>query len=184
MRCASEVKRFATRAGDAAPGIASAPPMGLISASTNERGFRVSTSYNLILVLHIASWTSWMAGLFYLPRIFVYHAEQAPAGGPASEVFKVMERKLLRLIMTPAMLVTWATGLWLAVSAGFFAEGWLHAKLLLVVLMSAFHGKCAVWMKTFAADANTRSGRYFRIANEVPTLIFLLIVVLAILKPF
>ena len=114
--------------------------------------------YDWILVLHIAAWTSWMAGLFYLPRLFVYHAESAAPGTPASETFKVMERKLLRLIMTPAMLVAWASGLYLAVAGGWFSSGWMHAKLLLVVAMSAFHGFCVRWMKTFAADANEKVG--------------------------
>ena len=140
--------------------------------------------YGWFVVLHIASWTSWMAGLFYLPRLFVYHAETAPPGTPASETFKVMQKKLMRLIMTPAMLATWATGLYLAWEGGWFSDGWLHAKLTLVIGMSAFHGFCVRWMKTFAADANEKSGRYFRLMNEVPTVVFLLIVVMAVLKPF
>lgn len=141
--------------------------------------------YDWIVALHVAAWTSWMAGLFYLPRLFVYHVETAAAGTPASETFKVMQRKLLRLIMTPAMVVTWITGLYLAIDGGWFAgQGWLHAKLLLVLAMSAFHGVCVTWMRALANDVNTRSGRFFRFANEVPTVLFLLIVVLAIVKPF
>lgn len=141
--------------------------------------------YTGVVVLHVAAWTSWMAGLFYLPRLFVYHAETAPPGTPSSETFKVMEMKLLRLIMTPAMLVTWGSGLYLAWDGGWFTgAGWLHAKLVLVVAMSAFHGFCVRWMKTFADDANAKSGRFFRFANEAPTLLFLGIIVLAIVKPF
>ena len=140
--------------------------------------------YEWIKILHIAAWTSWMAGLFYLPRLFVYHAETAPAGSPQSETFKVMELKLLKLIMNPAMIVTWITGLYLAFDAGFFANGWLHAKLLLGLLMSGFHGYCAARRKAFANDTNDKTGRHYRIANEVPTVLFLVIVILAILKPF
>lgn len=140
--------------------------------------------YDWILVAHIAAWTSWMAGLFYLPRLYVYHAETAAPGTPASETFKVMERKLLRLIMTPAMLVTWATGLALMIVAEAWTDGWFHAKLTLVLAMSAFHGICVKWMRGFADDANAKTGRYFRIANEVPTVLFLIIIVLVVVKPF
>jgi putative membrane protein len=141
--------------------------------------------YDWLLVLHIAAWTSWMAGLFYLPRLFVYHAERA-AGQPAmAETFGVMQHKLLKLIMNPAMIVTWATGVILALGWWDLASsGWLHAKLVLVLAMSAFHGACAKWRKELAAGSSARTGRFFRIANEVPTLLFLAIVALAIVKPF
>lgn len=141
--------------------------------------------YDWILVLHIAAWTSWMAGLFYLPRLFVYHAERAVGRPEMAETFNVMQHKLLRLIMTPAMAVTWITGLALALGWWDLASsGWLHAKIALVVAMSAFHGYCVRWKKAFEAGENAHAGRYFRIANEVPTVLFLLIVILAILKPF
>jgi putative membrane protein len=143
--------------------------------------------YELIKALHIMAWTSWMAGLFYLPRLFVYHAERANAGGETAETFKVMERKLLNLIMTPAMIVTWITGLWLAFGVGIIdwsSDGWMHVKLLLVVLMTGFHHMLQKWLRVFAADANTRSGRFYRMMNEVPTLIFVIIVILAIVRPF
>lgn len=143
--------------------------------------------YELTKALHIMAWTSWMAGLFYLPRLFVYHAERANAGGEMAETFKVMERKLLKLIMTPAMIVTWVTGLWLAFGVGVIdwsSDGWMHAKLLLVVLMTGFHHMLQKWLRVFAADANTRTGRFYRMMNEVPTLIFVVIVILAILRPF
>jgi protoporphyrinogen IX oxidase len=108
----------------------------------------------------------------------------AVKGSAQSETFKVMERRLLKAIMAPAMIVSWITGLYLAWSAGFFAQGWLHAKLLAVVLMSACHGYLAALTRQFANDANTRPERFFRILNEVPTLLMLAIIVFVIVKPF
>lgn len=142
-----------------------------------------SLGYNLILSAHIVSVIAWMAGILYLPRLFVYHASAEP-GSQTSETFKIMERRLLKAIMTPAMLSSWIFGLWLAVTAGFFSMGWLHAKLLLVVLMSAIHGFLAVVVKDFAADRNQRSPLFFRVVNEVPTLLMIAIVLLVIIKPF
>jgi TIGR00701 family protein len=139
--------------------------------------------YELLKTLHILSLIAWMAGQFYLPRLFVYHAD-APAGSATSETFKVMERRLLKAIMTPAMIATWVFGLWLAFEAGFFSSGWLHAKLAFVLALSGFHGFCARCVRDFAADRNTRSSRFFRIANEVPTLLLVAIVVLVVFKPF
>jgi putative membrane protein len=144
-------------------------------------------SYEWIKALHVMAWASWMAGLFYLPRLFVYHAERATAGSETSETFKVMEHKLMTVIMRPAMLVTWATGLWLAFGEGVISwryDGWMHAKLLLVVLLTGVHHMMVKWMRTFAADANARSGRYYRMMNEVPTLLFIVIVILVIVRPF
>lgn len=144
-------------------------------------------TYFWIKALHIMAWTSWMAGLFYLPRLFVYHAERAAPGSEASETFKVMEAKLLRLIMTPAMVVTWLTGIYLAFFAGVIdwsSDIWMHVKLLLVIGMTGAHHMMQRWAKTFAADANTRPGRFYRIMNEVPTLLFIFIVILAIVRPF
>lgn len=140
-----------------------------------------------IKALHIMAWASWMAGMFYLPRLMVHHAERAPVGSESSETFKVMERKLLWVIMLPAMLTTWATGLWLAFGeelVEWSRDGWMHAKLFLVVLMSAGHMALARWVRMFALDRNTRSGRFYRIANEVPTLLFICIVILATVRPF
>jgi putative membrane protein len=141
--------------------------------------------YLWLKALHIMAWTSWMAGLFYLPRLMVYHAERAAPGSEASETFKVMERKLLRLIMRPAMLGAWATGLaliWLGVD--FSTAYWLHAKLALVVPLTATHMAMARWVRAFSEDRNQRSGRFFRIWNEAPTLLFAGIVILAIVRPF
>ena len=139
--------------------------------------------YLWMKALHIIAVIAWMAGMLYLPRLFVYHC-QAPAGSPQSETFKVMERRLLRAIINPAMIATWALGLWLAWDAGFFSDPWLHAKLALVVVLSAMHGYFARCVRNFAADRNTRSQRFYRIMNEGPTLLMIVIVVLVVVKPF
>ena len=141
------------------------------------------TLYLWIKSLHVLSIIAWMAGLLYLPRLFVYHCGAA-AGSEMSETFKVMERRLLRAIMTPAMIVAWITGLTLAVQAGFFTAGWMHLKLLLVLIMSGAHGYMSRCVRTFAADANQRSHKFYRVLNEVPTLLMIVIVVAVIGKPF
>lgn len=136
-----------------------------------------------IKALHVVAVISWMAGLLYLPRLFVYHAAE-PVGSEASERFKVMERRLFHAIMQPAMAVTWGAGLWLAWSGFGFRGGWLHAKLLLVVLLSLHHEFQRKWLKEFATDARVRTQRFFRIQNEVPTLLMIGIVIMVIVKPF
>ena len=134
--------------------------------------------------LHIISVIAWMAGLFYLPRLYVYHA-QVLSGSDASETFKVMERKLLRIIMNPAMIASWLFGLVMLVAQpGLLQQGWMHGKLLLVVLMTAYHMVLARWRRSFADDANTRSHRFYRMANEIPTVLMIIIVILAVVKPF
>ena len=133
---------------------------------------------------HIIAVISWMAGLLYLPRLFVYHAESAK-GSPQSETFKIMERRLLKYITTPAMIVSWALGLYLAFSViDWSADGWFHLKLVLVLLLSAYHGALVKWTKEFAEDRNTRSPRFYRVANEIPTLLMIGIVILAVVRPF
>jgi len=140
--------------------------------------------YLWLKAFHLIAVISWMAGLLYLPRLMVYHC-RAAAGSEQSETFKVMERRLLKAIMTPAMIAAWVLGLWLAFGhVGFSGNGWLHAKLALVIAMSAAHGAMAGWVKDFAADRNARSERFFRIANEVPAVLMVGIVILAIVKPF
>jgi putative membrane protein len=139
--------------------------------------------YLWIKAAHVIAVISWMAALLYLPRLFVYHCD-AETGSKQSETFKVMERRLLRFIATPAMLVAWASGLWLAHDAGLFGAGWLQAKLLGVVLLSAVHGINAKWVKDFGRDQNRHSARFFRIANEMPTVLMIGIVILVIVKPF
>lgn len=139
--------------------------------------------YAWIKALHIISVTAWMAGMLYLPRLFVYHAE-ALAGSPQSETFKVMERRLLKAIMTPAMIATWILGLWLAIEGGWFKTGWLHGKLALVIALSGVHGYLAATVRRFASDANTKNSRFYRVLNEVPTVIMIGIVILVVVKPF
>jgi protoporphyrinogen IX oxidase len=143
----------------------------------------VADPYLWIKAAHVASVIAWMAALFYLPRLFVYHVD-APVGSPQSETFKVMERRLEKAIMTPAMIATWVFGLWAAFGGAWWGDGWLHAKLLLVLALSGFHGACARWRKDFAADRNRRPARFYRIANEVPTVLMLAVVVLVVVKPF
>ncbi|MEH3145374.1 MAG: protoporphyrinogen oxidase HemJ [Methylobacterium frigidaeris] len=132
---------------------------------------------------HILALIAWMAAMLYLPRLFVYHAAQ-PAGSAQSETFKVMERRLAKAIMLPAMIATWVFGIILAVQSGAFSQGWLHAKLLLVVAMSGLHGWFSRMVKDFAADRNTRSPNFYRVVNEVPTLLMIAIVILVVVKPF
>jgi putative membrane protein len=140
--------------------------------------------YLWIKAFHLIAVMSWMASMLYLPRLFVYHVD-AEKGSVQSETFKIMERRLLRYIGTPAMLVTWVLGfMLLAANPEVASNGWIHFKLLLVFLMSGFHGACAGWMKKFARDENTKSQKFFRIANEVPTLLMVVIVILAVVKPF
>lgn len=139
--------------------------------------------YDAVKWLHLASLISWFAGLFYLPRLFVYHADAAP-GSELSETLKTMERKLLKIIMNPAMILTWITGLTLMILGGWAGAGWLHAKLLLVLVLTGFHGFCGRWRKTFEADANTRDHRFFRKINEIPTVLMLLILAMAVFRPF
>lgn len=121
--------------------------------------------------------------MLYLPRLFVYHCEAEP-GSKQSETFKVMERRLLRAIINPAMILTWLLGLWLAYDSGFFGSGWLHAKLLLVLILSGLHGVLARCMKDFAADKNRHTQKFYRVINEVPAVLMVLIVLLVVLKPF
>ena len=137
-----------------------------------------------IKAFHIIAVIAWMAGVLYLPRLFVYHTATKP-GSEQSETFKVMERRLLRYITTPAMVAAWIFGLILAFYViDWSAAGWFHAKLVLVVILSGFTGFLGKWMKDFAADRNTRSQRFYRIANEIPTLLMIVIVILAVVKPF
>jgi putative membrane protein len=140
-------------------------------------------TYEIVKSLHIISVISWMAGMLYLPRLFVYHA-QAQAGGELSETLMVMERKLLRYIMNPAMIATWVFGIWLMMIMQTHQAGWMHGKLLLVVLMTGIHHVFSYQRKQFAKNKNTHSVRYYKILNEVPTLMMIAIVFLVVLKPF
>ena len=141
------------------------------------------TQYLIVKSIHIIAVISWMAGMLYLPRLFVYHAENE--GNTAlTDTFKVMERRLLRFIMTPAMIVSWIFGLALMISAAWIKAPWMHAKLLLVLVLSGLHGWLSVCVKRFASDQNRKSGRYFRFVNEIPTVLMIIIVVFVVVKPF
>jgi putative membrane protein len=139
--------------------------------------------YEWLKAFHVIAIIAWMAGMLYLPRLFVYHSA-ADVGSIQSETFKVMERRLLRAIMTPAMIVTWLLGLWLAWRGGWFAAPWLHAKFLLVFLLSGVHGMLSRFVKDFAADKRRKTAKFYRIINEVPTVLMILIVILVVVKPF
>jgi putative membrane protein len=139
--------------------------------------------YEWIKAFHIIAVIAWMAGMLYLPRLFVYHCGAEP-GSKQSETFKVMERRLLRAIITPAMILTWVLGLWLAWGGGFLSAGWLHVKLLLVIVLSGMHGLFTRWARDFGADRNARSEKFYRIVNEIPTVLMIAIVILAVVKPF
>jgi protoporphyrinogen IX oxidase len=144
--------------------------------------------YTWIKALHVIAVIAWMAGMLYLPRLFVYHCG-AEKGSVQSETFKVMERRLLRAIINPAMIATWLLGLWLAWNGpdsryGWFASGWLHGKLVLVLALSALHGMLARWTKDFAADRNRHSDRFYRIINEIPAILMIGVVILVVVKPF
>lgn len=139
--------------------------------------------YPWLKALHVIAVIAWMAGIFYLPRLFVYHAESVP-GSDKSETFKVMERRLLRAIMNPAMIATWVFGLLVAFAGDWWAAPWLHAKLVLVLAMTGFHGWLARCRRDLEHDRNRYSARTYRIANELPTLVMILIVILVVVKPF
>lgn len=143
----------------------------------------MNTGYLWIKVLHILAVISWMAGMLYLPRLFVYHVE-APRGSRQAQVFSLMETRLMRIIMLPALLVTWATGLTLAVWAGFLHEGWFQGKFILVIGLSALHGYFVKVRKDLADERCPHDSRFFRIINEIPTIFLFGIVTLVVIKPF
>lgn len=138
-----------------------------------------------IKTLHILSIVAWMAGLLYLPRLFVYHA-RAQQGSEISETFKVMERRLLRAIMHPAMIASYVSGLLLALTPGVvdWSAGWFYVKLAAALGLGAFHIRLARWQRDFAADRDRHSARFFRFINEVPTLLLIVIVILVVVRPF
>lgn len=141
------------------------------------------SAYLSVKALHILAVISWMAGMLYLPRLFVYHAGR-PRGAEPAQTFETMERRLMRAIMTPALVVVWLSGLFLAWSGGFLGAEWLHAKLALVVAMSAIHVFLERERRAFAAGTNVRSPRFYRVLNEAPTLLMVGVVLLVVLKPF
>jgi protoporphyrinogen IX oxidase len=136
-----------------------------------------------IKAAHVIAIIAWMAGMLYLPRLFVYHAE-SPKGSDVSATFKVMERRLLKLIINPAMILVFLTGFTLVYLTGDWQDGWWQAKFVLVLGLAGLHGYFARCVRAFAEDANQRPPRFYRILNEVPTVLMILIVVLAVVKPF
>jgi putative membrane protein len=139
--------------------------------------------YLWLKALHIVAVIAWMAGMLYLPRLLVYHSSAKP-GSELSETFKVMERRLLNVIMMPAMIVTWIVGIVLVFQGQWLGAGWFHAKFALVVLMTVLQGLFAHWVNEFSLDRNRHSQKTYRIINELPTLLLIVIVVLVVLKPF
>lgn len=139
--------------------------------------------YSWLKALHVIAVIAWMAGMLYLPRLYVYHAGAKP-GSELSETFKVMERRLLRAIINPAMTAAWVLGLWMAWLGDLWGEHWFQVKLVLALAMSVAHAFLSRWRRDFAADANRHSARFYRFMNEVPTLLLIGIVLLVILKPF
>jgi putative membrane protein len=146
----------------------------------------LATFYPWTKALHVIALIAWMAGIFYLPRLYVYHCA-VPAGTTESERFKVMERRLLKQITIPAMIATWTLGILLVLTPGVVDathDGWLHVKLVAVLLLSGFTGAAGKWRREFLQDRNRRPARFYRIANEVPTVLMVVAVIMAIVKPF
>ena len=143
----------------------------------------LGNAYPWIKALHIIAVIAWMAGMFYLPRLYVYHCEAEP-GSKQSETFKVMERRLLRVIINPAMIAAWILGFLLVAHLDLWAAGWMHAKFALLIAMQVVHAAFARWRRHFAADANRHPARVYRIMNEAPTALMVAIVFLVILRPF
>jgi putative membrane protein len=139
--------------------------------------------YPWLKAFHIIAVIAWMAGMLYLPRLFVYHCETQP-GTPEYERFTVMERKLMRVIINPSMAAVWILGLTLAYTLDIWGQGWFHLKLLLVIIMSGLHGMLSRYRRDFEHGQNTKTQRFYRIVNEVPAVLMALIVILVVVKPF
>ena len=146
----------------------------------------LASLYPWTKALHIMAVIAWMAGLFYLPRLFVHHAERAEAGSEMSETFKMMERKLLKVIINPAGIAVWIFGLMLVFTPGIvdWSEIWPWVKAAMVIAMTWYQHLLLRWQRDFAADRNQRPGRYYRIANEVPTVLMFVIVIMVVVRPF
>ena len=139
--------------------------------------------YLWVKALHVIAVISWMAGMLYLPRLYVYHCAAEP-GSAQSETFKVMERRLLRAIVNPAMILAWVLGLALVAHLDAWGEAWMHAKFACVIALSTLHGFFARWRRQFAADDNRHEARFYRLVNEVPAVLMIAIVVLVVVRPF
>jgi protoporphyrinogen IX oxidase len=144
----------------------------------------LSYLYPWTKAFHVISLIAWMAGMFYLPRLFVYHVDTVP-GSTDSERFKVMEYRLMKQIINPAMIATWLFGILLVLTPGIidWSAGWWHVKLTCVLLMSGLHGAYSRWRKDFLNDCNRRPQRFYRIANEIPTVLMVIIVIMIIVRP-
>ena len=137
--------------------------------------------FNILKTIHIFSVIAWMAGLLYLPRIFVYHADE-DIKKETSETFKIMEKKLFNIIMMPAFIVTWISGLSMVHFIGL--DTWLFMKIFFVLLLTIYHFICRKWLLDFANDNNKIKSKFFRITNEIPAFILILIIILVVFKPF
>jgi len=144
----------------------------------------LAMTYFWLKAAHIIFVIFWMAGLFMLPRFFVYHQEDGPPGSEADANWIERERRLLKIILLPSMIVTWVLGLFLAYSSGAFVQGWFHAKLLIVLALSGYHGWMSAYAKKLVRGERTLTNKQLRLANEVPGLVAVLVVILAVLKPF
>lgn len=172
------------KTGSASPAKRAAVALGVTVAATAAAMLALGdAAYLWVKAVHVIAIISWMAGMLYLPRLFIYHCD-APKGSQQSETFKVMERRLLQIIINPAMIVSWVLGLWLGWKAGFFSQGWFHGKLVLALALSGVHGYFSASVRAFAEDRNLKPARHWRIVNEVPTLLMIAIVILVIVKPF
>ncbi len=140
-------------------------------------------AYLWVKALHVISVIAWMAAMLYLPRLYIYHCDAEP-GSAQSETFKVMERRLMKAILNPAMLASWLFGLLLVAHLGAWSEGWFHGKLAALIGMQAIHIGYARWRKDFAADENRHSTLFYRVMNEIPTVLLIVIVIVAVVKPF
>jgi putative membrane protein len=145
----------------------------------------ILSNYEWFKALHIIAVISWMAGMLYLPRLYVYHAG-AEVGSELSETLKIMERRLLRFIMNPALILTWIFAILMIIANAdsLMAQGWIHVKLTLVIALSGIHGVFSKWRKVFERDENTKSAKFYKIWNEAPTVMMIIIVILAVVKPF
>ncbi len=146
----------------------------------------LASLYPWTLALHVMAVLAWMAGLFYLPRLYVYHVEKASDRPDLAAIYEEMERKLLRAIMNPAMIATWLFGLSLVFTPGLvdWSEGWPWVKAVMVLAMTGFHHSLSNWRKDLVAGTSVKTGRYYRLANEVPTLLMVVIVIMVIVRPF
>ncbi|WP_415774788.1 protoporphyrinogen oxidase HemJ [Sneathiella sp. P13V-1] len=145
----------------------------------------LADNYQWIKAFHIISVIAWMAGMFYLPRLFVYHVD-AEVGSQQSETFKIMERRLLRAIINPAMISSFVFGIFLLLTPGIvdWNSGWIWVKLAMLFLMTGFHGSLSRWRRDFEADKNQKSAKFYRYANEIPTILMIIIVIMVVVKPF